>query len=142
MSTFDRKTFANLCRDFIDAATPAIHDRLEYPQERETQGQALANLRFIFKAAVPYFARDSWYELAVLLGPARYRERNMQRQDHVAFTFAEIIAGRLLEDHGSYAINLMLPKELVSLEGASTALFYGLPNLKQVITNPLRFGTL
>lgn len=133
MDTLDKKHFAALCRDFIDAAAPAIHNGLEYDSEPETPQKVMTNLRFVFTAAMPYFFRDTMLEMAGMLAPERMQDSIARNQDKAAMAFADTIAARLMADHSLFAIRRFVPKTLNTAEGRDTARQLQLKNLQKIL---------
>ena len=132
MDQLDDRKFAQLCRNFIDAAAPAIHNGLEHDSEPETPQRVTHNLRFIFTSVVPFFFKDTMLELASLIAQSGTQKKIALRQDKASIDFADAIAMRLLEDHSLYAIRRFVPEEL-AMEGRATAQKLNLPNLAKVL---------
>lgn len=129
----DKKIFAGLCRDFIDAATSSLHNGFERTDELANPDQAGENLRFIFRAAIPFFMRDTVCEAIGLLSTGRIRSGAVNRQDDCALRFADQIASHLLRDHSSYAVHRMVPADLRGEDNVRTAEKLGLHHLKTVL---------
>lgn len=108
---------ANLCRDFIDAATPLLLDIHARGDDIEDKAVAMRNLSFCFFRATPYFLGDS------LLNGARFclyfdfpRAFIAAMQDKMAISYADSLAHRISgkDAFSLHHVKRKLPEELRS----------------------------
>lgn len=97
---FRRRTYANLCRDFIDSATPLVSDVLTRDYEVINWKAEKDNMLFAVKASA-FFGEDTLLAVCLLLAPFSFPKAIIAaRQDRIAIKFADSIAQRLLISDG------------------------------------------
>lgn len=113
----NRREFAGLCRDFIEASKPAVCEECDTPNERVSRADLESNLRFVFTGAVPYWAADMALDTAAFLIPAPdLREKIAARQDQMVIAYADKVAERLLKAYSAFSLRRMIPADLKTEE--------------------------
>lgn len=113
----DRRAFAGLCRDFIEASKPAVCEECDTPNERVSRADLESNLRFVFTGAVPYWAGEMALDTAAfLISTPALREKIAARQDQMAIAYADKVAERLLKIYSPFSLRRMIPADLKTEE--------------------------
>ncbi|MBI2235274.1 MAG: hypothetical protein HYU57_09905 [Micavibrio aeruginosavorus] len=130
----DRRTFAGLCRDFIEASKPAVCEECDTPNERVSRADLESNLRFVFTGAVPYWAAEMALDTAAFLIPApALREKIAARQDQMAIAYADKVAERLLKIYSAFSLRRMIPAELKTQDACNYARAQNLKHMAKAL---------
>lgn len=136
---FRRRAYANLCRDFIDAAAPLVSDVMTRDYEVISWTAEKDNMVFALRASA-FFSEDTVLALLLLIAPLSLPKSLIAaRQDRIAIRFANNMAFRLnTEDaYGTDHVRRKLPADMVSAEALAYAEQHKLQGLQRLIQRSL-----
>lgn len=139
-SPFRRRAYANLCRDFINAASPYLVDILERGDDIDDKMIGLKNLAYCFRAPVPYYFENLVLKAAIFISYFSFPQAVLAaRQDHIAIKYANSLASRvtLKDAFSSDLIKRRLPDALKTEAGLEYAQQHKLKGLERLITRAL-----
>jgi|GEM_PF-4872024 hypothetical protein len=137
---FRRRAYANLCREFIDAASPYLVDILDRDEDKDVLKNGLKNLAFCFRAPVTYYFEDLALRAGIFISYFDFPQAVLAaRQDHIAIKYANSLAGRITgkEAFSSDLIKRRLPEGLKSAAGLDYAKQHKLAGLERLIIRSL-----
>lgn len=136
---FRRRAYANLCRDFIDSATPLVSDVLTREYEVISWQAEKDNMVFAMKAST-FFGEDTLLALLILLTPFSFPKAIIAaRQDRIAIKFADSIANRVTgkDAFSRDLVKRHLPAELKTSSALTYAEQHKLKGLGRLIQRTL-----
>lgn len=136
---FRRRAYANLCRDFIDAAAPLVSDVLTRDYEVISWKAEKDNMVFALKASA-FFSEDTVLALLLLIAPFSLPKAIVAaRQDRIAIRFANSMARRLnsADAFGTDHVRRKLPADMMSSEALTYAERHKLQGLQRLIQRSL-----
>lgn len=136
---FRRRAYANLCRDFIDAAAPLVSDVLTRDYEVISWTAEKDNMVFALKASA-FFSEDTVLALLLLIAPFSFPKALIAaRQDRIAIKFADHIAQRLLipDGYSTDHVRRKLPEDLRTQDSLQYAEQKRLSHLGRLIERTL-----
>ncbi len=135
---FRRRAYANLCRDFIDAASGFLIEINERDNENIMTG--LKNLAYCLRSPVPYFFEDTALRAAIFISYFSLPQALLAaRQDRIAIKYADSLAQRVIEKDGfsSDLVKRHLPAELKTPSALAYAEQHKLKGLGRLIQRTL-----
>ena len=136
---FRRRAYANLCRDFIDAAAPLVSDVMTREYEVISWKAEKDNMLFTLRASA-FFSEDTVLALLMFITPFSFPKAVVAaRQDSIAIRFANNIARRLnsADAFGTDHVRRKLPADMMSAEALAYAQRYKLQGLQRLIQRSL-----
>lgn len=136
---FRRRAYANLCRDFIDAAAPLVSDVLTRDYEVISWTAEMDNMVFALKASA-FFSEDTVLALLLLIAPFSFPKALIAaRQDRIAIKFADHIAQRLLipDGYSTDHIRRKIPSNMQTAKSLCYAEQKNLHGLERLIKRTL-----
>ncbi len=137
---FRRRTYANLCREFIENASDDLIGILESGDDVEDVKIGMKNLGYCLKAPVPYYFGNATLKGAIFLSYFKLPQAFLAAaQDHIAIKYANSLAARTSEtiSCSSDLINRRLPAGLKTPEALEYAQQHKLPGIARLIQRSL-----
>ena len=137
---FRRRAYANLCREFIDAASGLLVDIHDRGDDIENKMIGLKNLAYCFRGPVPYHFENIALKTAIFISYFSVPQAILAaRQDRIAIRFADSLADRITgkDAFSSDMVKRRLPEDLRTPAALNYAEQHKLAGLKRLITRSL-----
>ncbi len=137
---FRRRTYANLCREFIESASGDLIGILERGDDVEDMKVGMKNLGYCLKAPVPYYFGNMTLKCAIFMSYFSLPQALFAAaQDHIAIKYADSLAARTTVKDGcsSDLIKRRLPAALKTPEALEYAQQHKLPGIARLIQRSL-----
>lgn len=137
---FRRRTYANLCREFIENASGDLIDLHERGDDIDNKMIGLKNLAYCLKAPVPYYLTDIGLRCAIFISYFSLPQALFAAaQDHIAIKYANSLAARVTRKDALSAdiIKRRLPADLKTREALQYAQNHQLPGIARLIQRSL-----